>query len=102
VLGLRIGDGVRIGESHDTTHTPGYAPALSASHGMSFDPNAGMYATMTSGGSGESPLVFPNVVVGTTTATDTAPAGKTCTANQAITNWRVDANTFTWVDFTCQ
>ena len=32
-----------------------------------------------------------------TTVSITPASGKTCTAAQAITNWRVDANTFTWI-----
>jgi hypothetical protein len=67
-----------------------------------------MYTTMTPGSGGSSnndsdnPLVFPNVVAGTTTITTTLPSGKTCTPQAVITNYRVDPATFSWVQYNCQ
>jgi hypothetical protein len=90
----------------DMAGTAGYGATLSAAHDMSWvPPNGGgmsMYTNTTPGGQSEQPLIFPNVTAGTTTVTANPPTGKTCTADQAITNWRVDANVYTWVVFNCQ
>ena len=101
-LTLDTSKGVVVVKFKDQTQTAGYGATLSASHGMSFDPQTQTYAMKTSGGQNDAALVFPNVVAGTTTVTASAPAGKTCTPAQAITNWRVDPNVFTWVVFDCQ
>jgi hypothetical protein len=69
---------------------------------MQFDPDSGMYATTTPAGHNQQALVFPNATTGTTTVTATPATGKTCTPDQAITNWRVDANVFTFLTFNCQ
>ena len=90
------------GNSTDMSTVAGYGVTLGASHGSSFDPDAGGYATTTSvGNNSGGVLVFPNVVTGTTTVTVTAPTGHACTAQQAITSWRVDANVFSFVDYDC-
>ena len=89
------------GSSTDMSDVAGFGAALGASHGSAFDPNSGTYATTTALGDDAGVLVFPNVVTGTTTVTVTTPTGHSCTAAQAITNWRVDANTFTFVDYNC-
>ncbi|HWE29479.1 MAG TPA: hypothetical protein VHB97_15825 [Polyangia bacterium] len=88
----------------DQSMTPGYSATISASHGMEFDPSTSpsTYATTTSGNGSEQPLVFPNAVTGTTTITVTPATGKTCTPAVAITNWRVDANVFTFLSYNCQ
>ncbi len=79
----------------------GYGATLSAAHDNSFDcGNTGCAFSNTTQGN-NSDLIFPNVVAGTTTATPTAPTGHTCTAEQAITDYRVDANTLTRISFTC-
>ena len=96
--------GVVVVQFKDSVSTAGYAAMLSASHGNSFSPDSGMYTTSTPGNSNDSdnPLVFPNVVAGMTTVAITPASGKTCTADQAITNWRVEANAFTWIIYNCQ
>ena len=89
----------------DSTMTAGYGATLSAAHDNTWVPgnNGGssMYSNTTLGGQSQQPLIFPNTVAGTTTITVTTPSGKTCTPDQAITNWRVDPNVFTWVIYTC-
>jgi hypothetical protein len=89
---------------HDQSQTAGYSATLSASHGMPFTPEGQtpMYTTTTTGGHDNQTLVYPNVTTGTTTVTVTPASGKTCTPAQAIANWRVDPNVFTWIDYNCQ
>jgi hypothetical protein len=103
-LTLDAAKGVVIVQFKGTGPTAGYSATLSAGHGSAFSPDNGMYTTTTpgTGTDSDNPLVYPNVVTGTTTVMITPATGKTCTASQAITNWRVDANTFTWVVYNCQ
>jgi hypothetical protein len=88
---------------NNTNHAGGYGATPSASHGASF--------TLVSGGTpmysgttvqdGDSTLIFPNVDVGATTIALTAPAAKSCTLQQAITNWRVESGRLLFVDAAC-
>jgi hypothetical protein len=87
---------------HAADSAGGYGATLSAAHGDSFSPQGGGYVTTTPSGQSDGDLVFPNVVAGTTTIMPNAPLYKSCTAQQAITQWRVDPNTITYVDYTCQ
>jgi hypothetical protein len=93
------GDVVLNFQTQDTTN--GYSATLSAAHGMTFvvPQGAPTYSNTTAP---SSPLIFPNVVAGTTTITPSAPPGKSCVITPAITDWRIDPNVFTFVDAVCQ
>lgn len=98
--------GVVVVQFHDggSTGTAGYSASLSASHGNPFSPDSSTYTSTTPGGGSDTdnPIVFPNVVTGTTTVMVTPASGKTCTPEGTILDWRVDPATFTWVRYNCQ
>jgi hypothetical protein len=93
------GDVILNFQTQDTAN--GYSATLSAAHDMTFTVPQGapMYSNTTTR---DSPLIFPNVVAGTTTIAPSAPAGKSCALTPAITDWRIDGNVFTFVDAVCQ
>lgn len=94
--------GIVVVGFNDMSKLGGYGATISASHGMSFITlnNTPQYSATTVAG-GDSSVVFPNVAVGTTTVSVTMPSGKNCTADQAITNYLVDPNTFTTIGYQC-
>jgi hypothetical protein len=71
----------------------GYGATISASHDPTFTiangAAMGIYSSTTIQGD-VSGLIFPNTVAGWTTVALSAPAGKSCTLHEPITNWRVD------------
>ena len=90
------------GDGGSVSAVAGLDATLSATHGTPFTlgSSGAVYSNVTITGD-QSTLIFPNVTTGTTTIAVVAPTGTTCTPSPAITNFRVDANTFTQVNFTC-
>ncbi len=88
---------------HGGNKLGGFGATLSAAHDPSFAFNASgnPMTSNTTIANGDNSLIFPNAVAGTTTIALTAPAAHSCAA-LAVTSWRVDANTFTFVDAQCQ
>jgi hypothetical protein len=79
----------------------GETVSLSAMNDGPFIPAVSTGGTVPSGSSTAN-IMFPNVVPGSTTVTLTAPAGKSCATDQAITDWRVEAGVLTNIDVTCK
>ncbi len=96
--------GVVIVHLNNTNKVGGYGASLSAAHDPPFVFDSGgaprLGAATLAGG--DNSVVFPNTAAGTTTAATSAPAGKSCVLDQAITSWRVDPGVFTTIDFDCQ
>jgi hypothetical protein len=83
------------------TTTGSITATLGAAHDPSFNCGSGDSCTSestTPAGTDDQQLIFPNTVAGTTTVVPSAG----CAAEvPGITNWRVDADTITQIDFAC-
>ena len=95
--------GIVIVRFAGTATDGGYGATLSAGHDPPFTFGVGAAPTVSptllmNGGRN---LLFFNVTAGTTMVGLTAPAGKTCVTHEAITRYRVDADTILDLDVDC-
>lgn len=98
-----LAKGIVIVKFAGTRTDAGYGATLSAAHDPSFTFATGAVPTPspTLLMNGNRDLIFFNVTTGVTTVTLTAPAGKTCVSHEAITSWRVAADTVLDLDVDC-